>query len=49
MYRVGQAGEIPTDSVDRFKGEAAPCIELTEIEFAQLGKKFKVLNFCTNN
>ena len=29
-------GEITTDSVHRFKGQAAPCVVLTEIDFAKM-------------
>jgi hypothetical protein len=38
-------GEITTDSVHRFKGQAAPCIVLTEIDFAQLDENSKIRIF----
>ena len=38
-------GEITTDSVHRFKGQAAPCVVLTEIDFAQLDENSKIRIF----
>lgn len=38
-------GEITTDSVHRFKGQAAPCVVLTEIDFAQMDEKSKIRIF----
>jgi hypothetical protein len=38
-------GEITTDSVHRFKGQAAPCIVLTEIDFAKLDENSKTRIF----
>lgn len=38
-------GEITTDSVHRFKGQAAPCVVLTEIDFAQLDENSKTRIF----
>jgi hypothetical protein len=38
-------GEITTDSVHRFKGQAAPCVVLTEIDFAQLDQNSKIRIF----
>jgi hypothetical protein len=34
-------GEIATDSVHRFKGQSAPCVVLTEIDFSQLDENSK--------
>ena len=38
-------GEITTDSVHRFKGQAAPCVVLTEIDFAQMDENSKIRIF----
>ena len=38
-------GDITTDSVHRFKGRAAPCVVLTEIDFAQLDENSKIRIF----
>jgi len=38
-------GDICTDSVHRFKGQAAPCVVLTEIDFAQLDENSKIRIF----
>ena len=38
-------GEITTDSVHRFKGQAAPCVVLTEIDFSQLDENSKIRIF----
>jgi len=38
-------GEITTDSVHRFKGQSAPCVVLTEIDFAQLDQNSKIRIF----
>lgn len=38
-------GEITTDSVHRFKGQAAPCIVLTEVDFSQLDQNSKTRIF----
>jgi DNA helicase IV len=38
-------GEVTTDSVHRFKGQAAPCVVLTEIDFAQLDENSKIRIF----
>ena len=38
-------GEIKTDSVHRFKGQAAPCVVLTEIDFAQMDENSKIRIF----
>lgn len=38
-------GDITTDSVHRFKGQAAPCVVLTEIDFAQLDENSKIRIF----
>jgi hypothetical protein len=38
-------GEITTDSVHRFKGQAAPCVVLTEIDFVQLDQNSKIRIF----
>jgi hypothetical protein len=38
-------GDICTDSVHRFKGQAAPCVVLTEIDFAQLDENSKMRIF----
>jgi len=34
-------GAVTTDSVHRFKGQAAPCVVLTEIDFSQLDENSK--------
>ena len=38
-------GEITTDSVHRFKGRAAPCVVLTEIDFVHLDENSKTRIF----
>jgi hypothetical protein len=38
-------GDITTDSVHRFKGQAAPCVVLTEIDFAELDENSKIRIF----
>jgi hypothetical protein len=38
-------GDITTDSIHRFKGQAAPCVVLTEIDFAQLDENSKIRVF----
>ena len=38
-------GEILTDSVHRFKGQAAPCVIFTEIDFASLDENSKIRFF----
>ncbi len=38
-------GEITTDSVHRFKGQAAPCVVLTEIDFAKMDENSKIRIF----
>jgi hypothetical protein len=38
-------GEITTDSVHRFKGQSAPCVVLTEIDFAQMDENSKIRIF----
>ncbi len=38
-------GEITTDSVHRFKGQAAPCVVLTEIDFVKLDENSKIRIF----
>jgi hypothetical protein len=38
-------GEITTDSVHRFKGQAASCVVLTEIDFAQMDENSKIRIF----
>ena len=38
-------GDITTDSVHRFKGQAAPCVVLTEVDFAQLDENSKTRIF----
>jgi hypothetical protein len=38
-------GEITTDSIHRFKGQAAPCVVLTEIDFAQMDENSKIRIF----
>ena len=38
-------GEITIDSVHRFKGQAAPCVVLTEIDFAQMDENSKIRIF----
>jgi hypothetical protein len=38
-------GDITTDSIHRFKGQAAPCVVLTEIDFAQLDENSKIRIF----
>jgi hypothetical protein len=38
-------GDITTDSIHRFKGQAAPCVVLTEIDFSQLDENAKIRIF----
>jgi hypothetical protein len=38
-------GEITTDSIHRFKGQAAPCVVLTEIDFVQMDENSKIRIF----
>jgi hypothetical protein len=38
-------GEVTTDSVHRFKGQAAPCVVLTEIDFAKIDENSKIRIF----
>lgn len=38
-------GEIATDSVHRFKGQSAPCVVLTEIDFIKLDENSKIRLF----
>ena len=38
---VWNSGEIVTDSVFRFKGQAAPAVVLTEVDFPELSENVK--------
>jgi superfamily I DNA/RNA helicase len=38
-------GDITTDSVHRFKGQSAPCVVLTEIDFAKMDENSKIRIF----
>ena len=38
-------GDITTDSIHRFKGQAAPCVVLTEIDFSELDENSKIRIF----
>ena len=38
-------GDSTTDSIHRFKGQAAPCVVLTEIDFSELDENSKIRIF----